>query len=313
MRNYLIIFGCCMFMLSCRKEVMEPAKPASANSSTPIHKRAVSTFVMLDVPAAWGSGTSAYGNNNSGVIVGNFANTTGGAEGFVYSNGQFTDVVVPGADPSDRGNLFDVNNSGTSVGAFTSPDLVHPHHPNPISHSFTRSSAGIITVLPDPAAGALSAEANGINDNGIIVGNYTDAASHRHGFIFTNGSYTTYDFPGAIRTFLNGVNNSGHVIGYYRDVFNIVRGVILYNNTTTTIVFPGSSRTKLFGINNAGIIVGEYLDGSGVTHGFVYEQGIYQTVDFPGSTDTALLGISDNIVIVGTYNGYSRGFKVTLQ
>lgn len=262
------------------------------------------TFQEFDVPSEWGDNTSAYGNNSSGKIVGNYVTRSGELHGFIFDNGQFIDVFLPEADRASRGYLNDINDQAVSIGGFNYPKRVDHDQ---VVHAFKRSSDGVITVLPDAAPGALLTEAAGINNSGTIVGFYHDAISARHGFILSNGVYTTYDKPGAARTLLTGINDQGKIVGFYRDINLVAHGFTLFNGITEDINFPGSIETKLHGINKTGQIVGEYLDAAGVTHGFLFENGKYKKLDFPGSFDTALLGINDDGVIVGTYNGFSRG------
>jgi len=261
-------------------------------------------FQAFDVPAEWGDNTSAFGNNNSGTIVGNYVTRNGEVHGFIFDNEQFTDVFLPEADKDSRGGLYDINDESISIGSFNYPKKVDHDQ---VGHSFKRSADGIITVLPDAAPGALLTETNGINNSGTIVGFYHDANSARHGFILNNGVYTSYDKPGAVRTLLTGINNQGKIVGFYRDIHLVAHGFTLFDGITEDVDFPGSTGTKLHGINKTGQIVGEYLDDSGVTHGFLFENGKYKKLDFPGSFDTALLGINDDGIIVGSYNGFSRG------
>ena len=71
-------------------------------------------FHDFNVPASMGSFTSAFGINNRGTIVGNFADEKLYAVGFVSIRGRFTEVVVPGSSTkefADRGSLVDVNDS----------------------------------------------------------------------------------------------------------------------------------------------------------------------------------------------------------
>src|SRR5262245_9411192 len=54
----------------------------------------------------------------------------------------------------------------------------------------------IVTTLDGPlGAGSFGAFANGINNEGQIVGSYDDENMHAHGFLYSNGSYTTLDDP----------------------------------------------------------------------------------------------------------------------
>ncbi len=54
-----------------------------------------------------------------------------------------------------------------------------------------------------------------INDAGEMVGFFTDSANS-HGFLHSNGSFTTLDDPLAIAgTFAMGINASGEIVGWY--------------------------------------------------------------------------------------------------
>ena len=62
--------------------------------------------------------------------------------------------------------------------------------------------------------------ASGINDAGQVVGSYVtgDLATSDwmlHGFLYSNGVYSTLDYPGAISTGIAGINNLGEMIGSY--------------------------------------------------------------------------------------------------
>jgi probable HAF family extracellular repeat protein len=74
------------------------------------------------------------------------------------------------------------------------------------------------TSLDDPLAPGPSTVADGINGSGQIVGAYSDSSFHRHGFLYSNGTYTTLDVPLASQgTFASGINDAGQIIGQYQD------------------------------------------------------------------------------------------------
>src|SRR5262249_47446757 len=57
----------------------------------------------------------------------------------------------------------------------------------------------------------ISTYATGINDSGDVVGTYYDSTNIAHGFILSNGVYTTIGPSGA---FITGINNLGQITGY---------------------------------------------------------------------------------------------------
>jgi hypothetical protein len=78
---------------------------------------------------------------------------------------------------------------------------------------------------------------SGINDNGEIVGDYTDAANVTHGLIDVSGVFTSFDVPGAGLTTIQDVNNAGQIVGYYTDS---ARNIIGFVGTPTTVPEPGT-------------------------------------------------------------------------
>ncbi|MCI0330221.1 MAG: DUF3466 family protein [candidate division Zixibacteria bacterium] len=283
-----------------------PVAPQPSNHATPIQKVALAASVSyellpFDVPAELGALTSAFGNNNSGVIVGNFGPPDGSAHAFLYHKGSFIDEMVLGAGTGTT--LLDINDLGVAVGIFDDA--------NGVVHMYLRGKEGEITVLPAPAPDAIFAEGQGINNLGAVVGFYIAPGGARHGFIWRSGNYEIYDYPGTARTVLTGINDKGEIVGYWRDAGARFHGFLLRNGETEPIDFPGTVNTLPRAINNTGAITGYYRDAGGVDHGFFYEDGEFTTLDFPGAFNTNAFGINDKGEIVGTYDDFSRGFVAT--
>ena len=115
--------------------------------------------------------------------------------------------------------------------------------------------------------GATDTFALGINDSGLIVGFYYDAAGG-HGFLLQQGTYTTLDVPGASRTYGSGINDAGQIVGFYLDAAFTYHGFLLDQGSYTTLDAPGSGSTFAQGINASGQIVGSYSTGT-AAHGFL--------------------------------------------
>jgi probable HAF family extracellular repeat protein len=182
------------------------------------------------------------------------------------------------------------------------------------------------TVINIDVPGSFSTTANGINNSGQITGYYTSDVqlNQIHGFLYSGGSYTTLDVPGAVAfTEAWGVNDSGQIVGNYRDASGTGHGFLYSNGSYTTLDVPGSFSTGAFGINNSGQIVGGYNDASVREHGFLYSNGSYTTLDAPGAPvfgSIGAFGINNSGQIVGSYNAngtgngflYSNGSYTTL-
>ena len=148
----------------------------------------------------------------------------------------------------------------------------------------------------------------GINNEGQIVGQYTDRTGE-YGLLYSGGSFTQIDGPHPadyINTSITGINNGGQIVGYTAnssDPASGVTGFLDNNGVFTTINFPGARSTEPAGINDAGQIIGTYSTfGSYFTHGFIRSaDGVYTTFDVPGTLGTSLNGINNRGQVVGYY------------
>jgi len=174
------------------------------------------------------------------------------------------------------------------LGIFDSSEIIHA---GPITYTFQTIN------LP----GAGSTGLSDINDAGQIVGYATNANPAReHGFVYSDGTFTSLDLPGAnpVFTYPHGINDSGQIVGSY----NQIHGFLYTNGVTTNIDFPGSGDTDALGINNAGQIVGIYYDPSlGMPAGFLYSHGIFKTITIPGASYAIAFAINDIGQVVGDY------------
>jgi hypothetical protein len=151
---------------------------------------------------------------------------------------------------------------------------------------------GTYTAIDYP--GSDSTVAFGINDAGVIVGDY-QVSGQQHGFVYNNGVYTTLDYPGAVSTGLSGINNSGAIVGYFCTSPCQSSHGFLYNESTfTQIDYPGAQGTAVYAINNTGILVGGYDNAA-----FIDDNGVFSSVDYMHSSDTALWGVNDRGEVVG--------------
>jgi len=170
-------------------------------------------YTTLDDPLGV-RGTFLHGINARGQIVGDYLDSSGVPHGFLYSRGSFTTLNEPLA----VGYVTDAN------GINANGEIVGDYY-NGGYHGFLYSD-GKYTTLDDPLApinnphttgGTL---ALGINDKGQIVGYYKDSSGTSHGFLYSGGTYTTFDDPLGglcfnLGTFPNGINNNGQIVGYY--------------------------------------------------------------------------------------------------
>jgi probable HAF family extracellular repeat protein len=155
--------------------------------------------------------------------------------------------------------------------------------------------------------------ADGINDVGVVTGEYLSAdwfpgcGCGRHGFVRTpNGSLTTFDPDGSISTRALGINNAGVIVGYYGDGSHAQGFIRTPDGKFTQQDFPSppAFESGLTDINNRGDIVGGYDTGDVATSiNYVLQHGRYTVMpDAPGSAP--LLTFASGINDLGWLTGY---------
>ena len=244
------------------------------------------------------------GINNSNVISGYFGKGSHKHpnKGYVlnppYGQGNYTNENFPG---SVQTQVVAINNTGDTAGFWVQG--------NGTNKGFIDVS-GVFTSYTDPNTPHMPGSMNqilGINDHGIAVGFYNDAAGLSHGFTLNQatGVFTKIPKQGGSTT-ATGINNAGAVVGFDQASDGTISSFLLSNGHSTRFQFPGGSSTEAFGINNSDQIVGSYLDGSGVMHGFVLDNPTgtpsWHSVDDPnGVGSTVINGVNDAGDLVGFY------------
>lgn len=227
-----------------------------------------------------GSGQIAFGINSSGNVVGG----NGTNAFFLPQGGSIQNLTTPpGAI-----NAFGINDKGNIVGQFTSG----ANTPGFILASNT--STAFTTINQPTGVSANVINAQGVNNNGLVVGFYLGNDGQVHGFTAQmptspgtiTGTAVTDPIipavtgePGATFVFsqILGVNDKGLAVGYYGDSTTSQHG-FFYNTSTGAFTFlddpseafnNGVEVTQITGISNSGEISGFYTDAGGVAHSFV--------------------------------------------
>jgi uncharacterized membrane protein len=227
-----------------------------------------------------------------------------------------TEVTKPGAASM---GLFDINNNGMMVG-YSASGI----GPTDYSQGFIYDGTSF-TTLSGPA-GSISNAALGISDGGRVVGNFystvidpsTGELGPSSGFIYSGGSYTSFNIAGANDTFLRGISADGRYwSGYYSTAAVAGIGFVYdsLNGTLSILSAPNSLFTIAQGINSAGMVVGsDILSGPPTTRpGFLYDiaTGTRTDQSIAGSTRTAYRSIDDAGTLAGWFmdgGGLSHGF-----
>ena len=143
----------------------------------------------------------AKGINDSQAVV-------GGVEAVTYSTEPPFTLGVTAQIPELTGGNYsvaDINDSGVIVGtedanfAQGGKGFIDNH--------------GVVTTFAFP--GAAYTYANGISNNGAIVGTWYDQQNFPHGYIYDNGSFTDVELPNNIDAYFEGISDAGQIVGEY--------------------------------------------------------------------------------------------------
>src|SRR3954467_388616 len=135
-------------------------------------------YPALDDPLARIGGTTAYGINAAGQVVGSYQDASGTTHGFLYSGGTYTTLDAPSARTTAARAI---NGLGQIVGTYTDASGTY-------NFLYSGGSYTVLADLPGPPIG--------INDFGQIVGSYStptplafNSFFVSHGYVYSGGSY----------------------------------------------------------------------------------------------------------------------------
>jgi hypothetical protein len=165
----------------------------------------------------------------------------------------------------------------------------------------------------------------GINNKGVISGDYVDSAGVQHGMILAGTKLTKVDNsscsgkPSATGMSLWAINSAGVAAGWCTSTSGPQIGFTYAKGKFTNITVKGASAVNVNGINDKGNLVGAYVDSAGVQHGFLLVGKTLTTLNPPNVTSLATaFGINNNDVIAiyglnsaGTYVSFTTANKGT--
>jgi hypothetical protein len=278
-----------------------------------IHARgqAQVTFdILLTFDYPGGLGTSPWGLNDAGDIVGGYTNNEFFSNGFIrFHNGNFSAPIIEPNDNMHSTVLEGINNLGNSCGTYGKG--------NPDSHFHGFLLSGVGTFTDFDIEGVTDTTIHGINDAGNFCGSFEDGVHPSAGWVSLDGSIEAFSI--ANDTFANGINNLNQVVGSYvgaqRHSHSFVR------DADGTFHYPinarGGNSTILFGINDKGQMVGFTNDDVGALHAVFFSSLRESTTfDYPGAVDTGFIGINGGGLISGFYTdafGFSHAFIVRVR
>lgn len=233
----------------------------ATDNSTHGFLRTRGEFVSIDFPGA--AYTYVYGISPHGDVVGLYAATVNGSgpsHGFVLSrDGVFKTVDYPGAAST---TAVGMNSRGDVVGTYSNSDNLR--------HTFVMNadyfSPGGQFKAIDDYPGSTQTVAFGIRGDDIFGG--APIGSTTHGFVLSDGTYTTFDVAGATFNIVYAINASGQMVGRYT-LDGVNHGYLRSGGQFATIDYPGAILTVAAAISSNGDILGRFQDANNVYHGFL--------------------------------------------
>jgi uncharacterized membrane protein len=184
----------------------------------------------------------------------------------------------------------------------------------------TLALASAVPAWAASEARAASKDADSAPDQSVASRkNKNDVVIRGHGFVASNGVFTTIDAPGAgLYTVVFGIDDDGRAVGGYVDDRGRLHGFLKDKEAFTQVDFPGAAATFVSRINAQGQIVGAYSDDPNVPalelpHGFLLDNGVFTRIDVPGAVRTQPYSINARGQLVGEYQDAAGTFHGFLR
>jgi uncharacterized membrane protein len=268
-------------------------------------------FVTVDGPGDSAGGTAVNAVANNGALVGFGMNAAQTVLTSFIRNLDGTSTVL---NTGNNGFANGINVNDTVVGQALVGNTIE---------AFVLNGPLLSFLPPNPTGSGQTAF--GINDNGIVVGQYVNTGTTNPGFVYSNGTFTALNpTVNAFQTFAQGVNDNGLVTGFY-SVDGVHEHGFFYNIGTGTYTLPADpvqpnlALVQLLGINDNNMAAGYWQDNNGDQHGLLYNFNTHQytflddpnQAVFNGQSFTQITGINDSNRIAGFFvdgNGLQHGF-----
>jgi hypothetical protein len=262
----------------------------------------VSKFKDVNAPRAME--TDTYAVNNFGVIAGDYVDSNRVQHGMILNGKSLTTV--------DRAGCLSTPGPGAiALFGLTSKDVAvgwcfDTNQQTDVAFEFNHGRITTISI-----SGAVSVQAQGINDAGQVVGDYLDETGLQHGFLLTGAKLTRLDVAGHQTPVAWSINNAGLISIYAVNANQFVDSFITNGKRYQKVNVPGAAQSMVHGIDRFGDRVYTFLDSAGNEHGAFFLNGIYYKFNDPNDkkkNTTQGYGLNDKLEIIGDYlPGASHG------
>lgn len=237
-------------------------------------------------------GSTAYGINNSGQVVGSstynydtgYGNLMTVNSSFVYNGVSTSYFNAYLQDGGGYSAATGINDSGAITGTDRASGPPHAYS----------SVAGDLGTL-----GGQVSYGEGINNSGQIVGSSFTGDGGTHAFLYSGGSMTDLGTLGGDFSSASAINDSGQIVGSSSLVGYSYQHAFLYSGgSMTDLGTLGGDSSYAHDINNSGQIVGS---AGGIA--FLYSDGVMTDLGrLGGSSYATATGINDSGQVVGASN-----------
>jgi uncharacterized membrane protein len=260
--------GVCVAAWTCCASSAAPAGPHQVifdlYEARTIHPAAINVFG--DVAGSFQSGICGEG-------CGFIRHSNGTIENFQYPSSSWTTLIA-------------INAAGSVVGDSS-------------MGGFLRSPDGRFSIIWIP--GTTFTTPYVIAADGTIAGAYGKKNGRTHGFLYANGTTTTFDPRPSRLTRPVAINGTDVVAGNFYDADNFVHGFVRQaSGRIATFDAPGAgggsgNGTFVTALDDAGTVVGYYTDNALQSHSFWRTpSGKITTFDPPGYSQSAAVGVAQN-------------------
>jgi probable HAF family extracellular repeat protein len=251
----------------------------------------LAAYALTDLGTLGGIGQAEANDiNDAGQVVGQAVTASLKSHAFLWQNGVMTDLGTLTTGSTSKG--IGLNNNGQVVGYAAASGT---------NHAFLWEDGVMTDLVPGPQWSS----ANGINDDGQVVGTYNGSRP----FIWENGVLTDLGGFGGSASFgyALDINNAGQVVGSsFSDIVTDGLGqhAFLWEDGVMTDLgaLAGMEDSRAHGINNLGHVVGvsSLFDPetfAEFSRSFLYAGGVMTDLNLPGQS--AAEDINDAGQIVG--------------